>query len=468
MHDMKKNIRRIFWLYFAMFLVVVIYLGNFILIESATMINSTFNPRLNRNDFTIKRGYIFDAHGNILAKSIREGNLFSRLYPHGNEFAHTVGFIGLTKSGVEAGYNFMLDNLDFEIIQRIRREFIDGTPLQGDNVHLTIELPMQSLAAESLRGIRGGIAAIEPGTGRIIAMASSPDFDPNNIGGIWGDLVADKENSPLLNRAAQGLYPPGSIFKIITADAILNHMENYEDFYVECAGIAHFDGESLQCFDARPHGRINLSDAMKYSCNIFFATAIMEIGHDKLMESARNMGFNASLPFDLEFVISRFSMDESADIGEIMLTSIGQGRTLVTPLHMALVTAAVANDGIMPEPFVVERITSHTGRVKWERGRRQAALGTQIFTIPDNASKIGEMLVEVVEGGTGTPARVAGITVAGKTGTAENPAGDAHGWFIAFAPAENPEIALAILTENTGGTRRALEIARDMLTAYFE
>ncbi|MCL2564715.1 MAG: penicillin-binding transpeptidase domain-containing protein [Defluviitaleaceae bacterium] len=469
MHDMKKNIRRIFWLYFVMFLVVVVYLGNLILIESATMINSTFNPRLNRNNFTIKRGYIFDAHGNILAESVRSGDIYSRVYPYGNDFAHTVGFIGITKSGVEARHNFTLDNLDFEIIQRIRREFIDGSSLQGDNIHLTIEQPMQSLAAESLRGIRGGIAAIEPQTGRIIAMVSSPDFDPNNIGGIWGDLVADEENSPLLNRAAQGLYPPGSIFKLITADAIMNHMDNYEDFHVECAGTAHFNGESLRCFDARAHGNMNLSDAMKYSCNIFFAAAIIEIGYDKLMESAERMGFNTPHPFDLEFVISRFNMDENADIGEIMQTSIGQGRTLVTPLHMALVTAAVANDGIMMEPYIVERITSHTGRVKWEYGRRQTLpRPSQIFTSQSNADKIKEMMVEVVAGGTGTAARVAGITVAGKTGTAENPAGDAHGWFIAFAPAENPKIALAVLTENTGGTRRALEIARNMLEAYFE
>ena len=468
MHDMKKNIRRVFWFYFAMFLVVVIYLGNLILIESAAIINSTFNPRLNRNDFTISRGYIFDAHGNILAESVRAGDLYRRVYPYGSEFVHTVGFIGLTKSGVEARYNFTLDNLDFEIIQRIHREFIDGRSLQGNNIHLTMEAPMQSLAAASLQGISGGIAAIEPRTGRIIAMASSPDFDPNNIGGIWNDLVADEENSPLLNRATQGLYPPGSVFKIITADAIMNHMPDYENFYVECLGHIIFNGESLRCFDARPHGNMNLSNAMKYSCNIFFAAAIMEIGYDKLMESAQRMGFNTAQSFDLEFVASRFNMDANVSVGEIMQTSIGQGRTLVTPLHMALITAAVANDGIMPQPYIVERITSHTGRVRWERGRRQALTGVQIFGSPENAEKIRNMLVEVVEGGTGTPARVAGVTVAGKTGTAENPAGAAHGWFVAFAPAENPEIALAILTENTGGTRRALEIARNMLEAYFE
>jgi len=463
MHDMKKNIRRVFWLYFALFLVVVVYLGNFILVESASMVNSTFNPRLNWNDFTTKRGYIFDAHGAVLAESVPIGDLYRRAYPFENEFAHSVGSIGVTKSGVEARYNFNLYNLDFEIIQRITHEFFGGV-LQGDNVHTTLEQPMQRLAVSGLRGIRGGIVAMEPGTGRIIAMASSPDFSPANVSDLWGDLTADNENSPLLNRASQGLYPPGSIFKIISADAIINHMPDYEDFYVECTGTATFDGESLRCFDARAHGRVNLSDAMKYSCNIFFAGAIINIGYDKLMESAQRMRFNSTFPFDLELVNGRFNMTDSAGTGETIQTSIGQGRTLTTPLHMALITSAVANGGFVMEPYVAERITSRTGRVKWEAG--SAVLDN--FIDAHNADLIKEMLVDAVEGGTGSAARVAGISVAGKTGTAENPAGAAHGWFVCFAPADNPEIVLAIVTENTDGPARALEIARNMLSAYFE
>ena len=463
MHDIKKNIRRVFWLYFALFFLVVAYLGNFILIESASMINSTFNPRLNRNDRSIKRGYIFDSLGNVLAESVLAGDLYRRVFPFENEFAHTVGFIGITKSGIEARYNFTLDNLDFEIIQRIQREFFGGR-VQGDNVHLTLEQPMQRLAVEGLRGIRGGVVAMDPRTGRIIAMASSPDFSPANVGDIWGDLLSDNENSPLLNRASQGLYPPGSVFKIITADAIINHLPYYEDFYVNCEGVHIFNGESLQCFDARPHGRVNLHEAMKYSCNIFFAAALMEIGHERLIESAERMGFNRSLPFDLEAVISRFSMDEEAGTGEIIQTAIGQGRTLVTPLCMALVTSAVANEGIVMEPFIAERITAPTGRVKWER--RPAVLTG--FMEAHNANLIKEMMIAVVEGGTGTPAGVSGVMVAGKTGTAQNPAGSPHGWFVSFAPAHNPEIVLAIVTENTGGSARALEITRTMLTAYFE
>ena len=461
MNEMKKNIRRVFWLYFAMFIVVVVYLAHLILIGSADMINSSFNPRLNRHDATIMRGYIFDANGEILALSIPHYDQFRRVFPFGSDFAHTVGFIGVTKSGVEARYNFNLDNLDFEIIQRVQREFINAEPLRGDNVHLTLERDMQRLAAESLQDIRGAIVAMEPSTGRIIAMASTPGFNPNYIGDNWRDLIADTENSPLLNRAAQGLYPPGSIFKLITADAIMNHMPNYMDFYVECHGLMMFDGVRLSCFDTRPHGRVNISDAMKYSCNIFFAKALVEIGYEYLLESAENMMFNSPLSFDLEYVRGRYDMGSGAYMWEITRTAIGQGTTLTTPLHMALITSAVANDGLMPEPHIGERISSYTGRTKWTR--RQSH--TRIMS-SENAAELTDMMVRVVESGTGTLAGVPNLVVAGKTGTAQVYPGESHGWFICFAPADNPEIVIVVITENTGNTQRAQQIARNMLSLH--
>ena len=463
MNQIKKNIRRVFWLYFGMFLVVVVYLVHFILIDSADMINSSFNPRLNRHNSTIARGYIFDANGHVLAQSVPEYDRFRRVFPHGGDFAHSVGFIGITKSGVEARYNFNLDNLDFEIWQRVQREVINGEPLRGDNVYLTLELEMQQLAARSLSSTRGAIVAMEPRTGRLIAMASSPGFNPNNITDIWRDLTVDTYNSPLLNRAAQGLYPPGSVFKLVTADAIMTHMPNYMDFYVDCRGTVIFDGVSLQCFNQVAHGRLNLSDAMKHSCNIFFAEALIEIGYERLLDSTENMMFNGALSFDLEYLHARYNMESGADTWEIIQTAIGQGRTLTTPLHMALITSAIANDGLMPEPHIGERITSYTGRTKWTRRTQQ----TQVMS-EENAAELTDMMIRAVESGTGTAARVPNIPVAGKTGTAEIAGGDSHGWFVCFAPADNPEIVIVVLTENSGGTQRAQRIARDMLVMHFE
>ena len=462
MHDLKKNIRRVFWLYFAMFLMVVVYLGKFILVDSADIINSTYNPRLNRNDFSIKRGFIYDADGNVLAESVENGGEYKRVFNYGERYAHTVGFIYNTKAGVEAKYNFTLNKLDLGIYQRFRN-LIDKTPLQGDNVHLTLDFDLQEAAYNALGDNKGGVVVMEPDTGRILVMVSSGAYNPNEIADNWEKLRDDEKNSPLLNRATQGLYPPGSIFKVITADAIMENMADYEDYYYECTGTAVFDGRQIKCYDGKAHGTLNLSDAIKYSCNTYFASAAMEIGYDKLINSAEKAMFNADYDFDLEHVSSRFQTGETFQADEIMQTAIGQGKTLVTPLHMAMITSAIANGGVMMEPYICEEITSYSGKVKSTKTPESIA---QVFS-SENADKLKEMMVSVVEGGTGAPAKVSGIIIAGKTGTAENASGADHGWFIAMAPADNPKIAMAIVTENTDGTRKALSIAKTLFEVYF-
>ena len=472
MHDMKKNIRRVFWLYFAMFLMVVGYLGKFILVDSADIVNSTYNPRLNRNDFSIKRGNIYDADGNILAGSVENGGLYKRVFNYDEQYAHTVGFIHDTKAGVEAKYNFTLNNLDNGIYQRVRN-LVTQTPLQGDNVHLSLNFDMQKAAFDALGSNKGGIVVMEVDTGRIITMISSPAYDPNDIWENWESLRSDEGNSPLLNRATQGLYPPGSIFKVITADSIMNNMADYENYYYECTGSAVVAGSRIQCYDGKAHGTVNLHDALKYSCNTYFAVAAMETGYLNMATSAESAMFNKSYNFDLEHVSSRFEVATHlplgstfvADISEnaIMQTAIGQGKTLVTPLHMAMIASAIANEGVMMEPYICEKITSYSGRTK---SVTESAVLTQAFS-KENADKLREMLVSVVEGGTGAAAKVAGIEIAGKTGTAENSSGADHGWFIAMAPADNPRIALAVVTENSDGTRKSLSIAKTLMEIYF-
>jgi len=463
---MKKNIRRVFWLYFAIFLMVVAYLGKFILIDSKNIVSSTYNPRLNRNDFSIKRGNIYDAGNSVLAMSMEDGAGYRRVFNYGERYAHTVGFIHNTKAGVEAKYNFTLNNLSLGISQRVWN-LVNKQPLQGDNVHLTLDPAMQNAAFDALGGNKGGIVVMEPATGRIIAMVSAPYYDPNKIGENWENLSLDEKNSPLLNRATQGLYPPGSIFKVITADAIMENMPDYENYYYECKGTAVFDGKQIQCYDGKAHGTINLTDAMKYSCNTYFASAAMEIGFDKISSTAEKAMFNTAYEFDLEYVSSRFDsksfLERELTADEIMQTAIGQGKTLVTPLHMAMTASAIANGGVMMKPYICEKITSYMGKEKETAVPEEL---TQAFS-KENADKLKEMMVSVVEGGTGSAAKVSGISIAGKTGTAENSSGDDHGWFIAMAPADKPEIAIAIITENTNGTKKALSIAKTLVEVYF-
>jgi peptidoglycan glycosyltransferase len=454
-----------------MFLTVVIYLGKFILIDGPNTVNSMYNPRLNRVYDNIKRGSILDRNGNILAESLPVTNdngeaVYARAYPYGSLFAHTVGFIHETKSGAEAKYNFVLNNLDLEIWQRIKNIAVKE-PLVGDSIKLTLDMNLQELIKKELGQTKGAAVVMEPDTGKVLAMVSYPDFDPNSIADDWEWLSEDTEGSPLINRASQGLYPPGSVFKVVTADAIINNKPDYASYYYECTGEAVFGDSVIHCFDSKSHGSVNLSDAIKYSCNTYFATVINEIGYDKLAASAQKVLFNADYNFDLEHVLSRFNAPETEDkltTSEIIQTAIGQGKTLVTPVHMAMITSAIANNGVMMEPFVCEQVLSPQGRVKSVISPKVAAT---VFS-PAVSNIIKDMMVSVVDGGTGTNAAVYGIKVAGKTGTAQNETSEDHGWFIAFAPADDPKIAIAIVTENTEGASKATTMAGKIFESYLK
>lgn len=458
MNDLKKNIRRIFWLYFGLFLILVLYLGNFI-INSHDVINSTYNPRLNMNDNKIKRGAIYDAKGNILAESVLEDGAYKRVYPYDNMFAHTAGSIGRTKAGAEAEYNFNLSSLDFEVLQRIMN-LASGQPLEGDSIHLTLDLELQNLVYEQLGTAKGGVVVMEPKTGKILSMVSYPAYNPNTLSQKWEELSEDTKNSPLLNRATQGLYPPGSIYKIITAGAALDNISDIQDFYYHCQGYADFGDNRIRCYDQTAHGTINIEEAFRVSCNTFFAQAAMEIGPEILKQYSEKAMFNGRYEFDLEYLSSRFSLGSDATEFEIIQTSIGQGKTLVTPLHMAMLVSAVANDGKMMKPYVCEKVTSKWGYTKTTNKPEAIA---QVFS-KERAAQLKVMMTDVVDTGTGKQASISGIKIAGKTGTAENASGSDHGWFIAFAPAEDPKIAVAVLTENSDGTKKALAISKSIFS----
>lgn len=456
MYDMKKNIRRVFWLYFFMFLMIILYLGRFILTSRDT-INSTYNPRLNMTDTKIKRGNIYDANGNIIAESILEKGVYKRNYPEGSLFAHTAGFIGDTKGGAEAKFNFNLQNLDFEVAQRIIN-LVNDTPLEGDSIYLTLDTDLQKLVKNALGETKGGVVVMEPKTGKVLSMVSYPDYNPNTIYENWDKLIGDNDNSPLINRTAQGLYPPGSIFKIITASAAMDSIPDINDFHYECKGSATFGESTIRCYDSIAHGTVDLAQALKVSCNTFFSQISTEMGPLILRQYAEKAEFNKRYSFELEHVSSKFSLDEQSGEGELIQTAIGQGKTLVTPLHMAMLISSVANEGKMMEPYICQSIESKWGR---EKQRTLPKIRTQVFE-REKALELTEMLTAVVDSGTGKGARIEGLKIAGKTGTAEVSTGEAHGWFIAFAPAEDPKIAVAVVTENTGGTKKALSIAKSI------
>lgn len=275
-------------------------------------------------------------------------------------------------------------------------------------------------------------------------MVSTPSFNPESIEQNWVTLRADTAASPLLNRAAQGLYPPGSTFKVITAAAAMEFDPYLANFTFECQGQVIIGDNILRCFGGTAHGIVDMERAMAVSCNGYFAVLAEKIGAGALINAAELALFNTPFDFELPAATPQFPMTASAGLSELIETAIGQGRISATPLNMAILAGAIANGGTAMSPHLIY-------------GTNPRRIG-QIFEA-EIAEKLAEMLVGAVAQGTGAPAAVAGITVAGKTGTAQNETGIDHSWFIGHAPAENPRVALAIIIENTGGGQRASRLA---------
>lgn len=455
---MKKNMKRVFFFYSLLFVAIIAHLLYFAIFEKNVPINS-YNPRLNKIDNSIKRGMIFDTNGITLAETVTSGGSIDRAYYYPEEFCHIIGYMPKGKSGLEAKINFTLQKLDNELLQRLESAFSEGNIPRGNNVFITIDSNLQHYIYKRLGKSKGAVVVMEPKTGKILSMVSYPSFDPLKIERDWEKLKNDDENSPLLNRATQGLYPPGSTFKILTAGAEIETDPNYENFSYTCRGEDFFDRKKIRCFNSTVHGKVNISDAVEHSCNTFFATIGQNLGSKVLSEYASKAMFNSPFDFTLEYNKSSFTLSETSKPTEVVETAIGQGKTLVSPLHMAMITSSVANKGIMMKPYIIERVESCSREVL------ETAVPTELSAVftEETSLKLTEMMKKVVDSGTGTEAKIKGINIAGKTGTAENPSGADHAWFTAFAPAENPEITVTVLLENAGNGSEAIPLARDII-----
>ncbi|MDO5388804.1 MAG: penicillin-binding transpeptidase domain-containing protein [Clostridia bacterium] len=484
---MRSSIKKIFWLYALMFLLLIGYLLKLSLYDSHSFVSNPYNPRLSQSNEGIKRGSIYDANGDVIAEDVKqEDGTFKRVYTNAKYYAHVVGYTVKGKAGVESKYNFRLETISNEFIQRLGNFFM-GTDIEGNSLVLTIDNRLQEIAGEQLGNQRGSIVAMEPSTGKILAMVSNPTFDSNTVAENWESLNSDEENSPLLNRATQGLYPPGSVFKIVTAAAALQTDSSLNEYEIDCEGEERFGNNIIHCYDGTAHGNVKMDSAFAKSCNIYFSELGVKIGADKLISAASAFGFNKDIGLALEYSKSSFPLTENAEETEIVETAFGQGRTLVTPLFMAMITSAVANNGIMMQPYVVDHSLTPSGGVR----NRTIPVKLNQAVSPELAESLKELMIGVVENGTATRAafsvsgkvssenNISGasagkaaysgeIQVAGKTGTAENPQGDDHAWFVAFAPADEPKIAVAVLLENAGKGSNAIPAAREIMKEYIQ
>lgn len=440
---MNNRIKIIKYAYLALFAFVCLYLLYFNMFESRAISSNTYNRRLRESSGNIIRGSILDRNGEVLVKSTKYKSGVSRRYVYPRYFSHIIGYSSknLGSSGLEAFYNKELMNSG-DTVEALRSK-INDYYIKGSNIKLTLDRSLQVYAADQLRGKKGAIVVLRPDTGEILAMASKPDFDPSSIQNSWESLINDKK-SPLLNRAADGLYPPGSIFKLVVASSILKN--NLEDREIECTGKINVNGYEIKDSEGKAHGRVKLAEALKYSCNSYFIKQGLLLGSTKIYNEAAKFRFNKNIQSDVK--ISQSLFPNKTDEKNIAQQSIGQGEVLITPLHAALMAAAIANKGIMMHPYAVSSITDSENNVIKEFKPRQAA---QVMD-ESTAGILKEMMVEVVKSGTGTRAKVSNVTVAGKTGTAEVGNNQKpHSWFVGFAPADKPRVAIAVLVENGGG-----------------
>ncbi len=451
----------------AVFACLIVYEGWFLAVRREDTINNSYNARLDGFAERVVRGRIVSGDGQVLAETVvGEDGSETRSYPCGSLYAHVVGYSTMGRTGLEDLANFYLLSSHVNPVEHTLRELM-GEKNRGDTVVTTLDSALQQAAFDALGDRRGAVVVLEPDTGKVLAMVSKPGYDPNNLAGEWDSLVSPGNTSgQLLNRAAQGLYPPGSTFKtVMLLEYIREHPDDYDDFTFECDG-SYEEGEyEIRCYHGSAHGTQTLKEAFANSCNGAFAYLGTQLDAGKLRETAEQLLFNADIPMALPCTGSSFAMGEDADLWERLQTSIGQGRTQVTPLHNALLAAAVANGGTLMKPYFIDHIENAGGdRI---RSFSPAAYGSLMSA--DEARILTEMMTEVVESGTASALKSDFYTAAGKTGSAEFEAGrDTHAWFIGFAPAEDPRLAVSVIVEEGGsGGSAAAPAARKIFDTYF-
>lgn len=409
------------------------------------------------------RGRILASDGTVLAQT--SGT--QRTYALGGSLAQTVGYVSARygTSGLEDAYDRALTPPDTtgdtgaqigEIVQAFTGK---SSVSRGADVVTTIVPAIQNELYGLLSGYsRGAGVVLDPRSGAVLGLASVPTFNPNRLSAEFPSLVHD-ESSPLLNRAVNGLYPPGSTFKIFTASAALDSQTVSMQSTFYDPGYYTIGNFTLHDDEGEATGTQDLTGAFALSSNVDFGQIALKMGTDTFYRYLDRWGIGSSLDFQLPASRDRVPPQSSIVPGELAQMGFGQGALLMTPLQMALVAATIADGGSEPRPYIVRR-------VDWPGGAGSSYGAAELATpiSADTAENVKKMMIAVVQRGTGTSAQIPGVTVAGKTGTATNPLGAPHSWFVCFAPAENPRVVVAVIVENAGyGAAVAAPIARNVL-----
>ncbi len=418
------------------------------------------NPRRYAEDRRIRRGAILDRSGRVLARTEFDGEDPTRRYPFPST-APVVGFqtwrygagavVGASygAGGAEAAYDDALRGDVGRPIREVIAGRILARPHVGNDIVLTLDAELQSEAFDALGPREGAVVVVDVEDGAVRALVSRPTFDPTALDLDQTDS-SDLDLQPLFNRATHGLYPPGSTWKMVTLAAALAEGEAHTaDIFDDGDAVEYFEGFPVAC-DNNPEGvtQFDLAHAFAYSCNVTFARLGVALGRERFEEWGERFGLGDAPPFPLGVADASISQDSSIDLPELASAAFGQGEVLVTPLHMALVAAAAAGDGNLPTPYLLDDVPGvRWRRIADERGTWRKAMSAS------TAEEVRRIMVTSVLDGWARTAlfgRSEGFTMGGKTGTAEAPGGAPHAWFIGFAPAEQPVVAIAVLVVNGG------------------
>lgn len=482
MKDNSNSIKQVMVVFLFCFVALISYIAYFQTFSAPAIADQPGNKRIYAVSNEVLRGTIYDRNGNALTTSERVDALTQkRTYTKGDLYVHALGYnspiygaVGLeanynkelsTYSKLQNNFSSLLNDFSMDKLKSMFETRKEDEEKIGNGVVTTLDPSIQQAAYDALGNNKGAVVALNPKTGEVLAMVSKPTYNPNDLKSSMDAANAGSaDDSPLINRATAGLYPPGSTFKTITMTSALENIGGITNRTFNDEGkIVFNDSHSLSNANNAVYGTIDLKEAFKVSSNVVFGTLAMELGNDKLKATAEDYGFNNSIEAD-GFTIenSRFPTLKSYETGSIAQTGIGQSSILATPIQMALVSSTIANDGKMMEPTLVSKIIDKDGnlvRAVSPRVLKQVIGSGDASIIKDYMKNLVDSKIN------GSWSYFQGTDAAGKTGTADHNLPDGtpakpHSWFIGFAPANNPKVAVAVIVENGGyGSTAAAQVA---------
>ena len=475
MNDKKKHKKRhsrnreflvVTYSFLALFLCLSGYLCYFIAYQSSDFITSSYNKRASALSATTIRGDILAADGTVLAtSSVDENEEETREYPTGELFSHVVGYYYNGRSGLEKDANYLLLDSHEDYLEQFQYT-LQGKKVQGDSVVTTLDTNMQQIAYNDMGNYNAAVIAMDPETGAILCMLSKPFFDPNTLKDQWEDVVGDASSSRLINRCTQGLYAPGSTFKIVTALAYLRQGGSLDDTF-SCSGSKEVNGLTFHCYNGTAHGSMDLRKAFAKSCNVTFGTIGMNLDLDDYHKTAEDLLFNQDLPVQMNvYNTSSFDVDRNTASDLAFQTAFGQGHTLVTPLHMSMIVSAIANDGVLMKPYLIDHSQNMQGVVVKEFHPEKA----KTLMTTEEAAQLQELMRGVVTSGTATALNSDLYEAYGKTGTAEFNADkeEAHSWYVGYATNGSKKLAIAVIVEEADrSSSMSIPVVKDIFDYYF-